>query len=140
MKRTVFGALTALVLALVTNIAFAQSHTMAKADVPFAFTVEPKSMPAGQYSIIEISAGVLQVRNDSNNASLAVIAQHEESLNPQNPRMLFHKYGDRYFLAEVWGGSGNSGMEFPAGKLEQEMRAAYRNTSPHAEEVVVALR
>ena len=140
MKRTVFGALTALVLALVTNVAFAQSHSKAKADVPFAFTVDQKSMPAGQYSIVEISGGVMQVRNDSTNASLAVIAQHEESLKPQNPRMVFHKYGDRYFLAEVWGGSGDSGMEFPVGKAEQEMRAAYKDTSPHAEEVVVALR
>lgn len=138
MKRTMFGALTALVLALVINVAFAQSKC--KADVPFAFAVDQTSMAAGQYSIIEISAGVMQVRNDSTNASAAVIVQHEESLKPQHPRMVFHKYGDRYFLAEVWGGSGDSGMEFPAGKLEQEVRAAYRNTSPHAEEVVVALR
>ena len=143
MKRTVFGALTALVVALVINVAFAQSHSKAKADVPFAFAVEQNSMAAGHYSIIELSERTLEIRNDDTNTAVAVIAQREESIKAQNPRLVFHKYGDRYFLAEVWsasGSAGGSGMEFPTGKAEQETRAAYHNTAPHAEEVVVALR
>lgn len=143
MKRTMFGALTALVLALIVNVAFAQSHTKAKADVPFTFAVEQNAMAAGHYSIIEVSERALEIRNNDTNTAVAVIVQREESIKPQNPRLVFHKYGDRYFLAEIWcasGSAGSSGMELPAGKLEQEMRAAYRNTSPHAEEIVVALR
>ena len=143
MKRNMFWGLTALVLALVINVAFAQSKTQAKADVPFAFTVEQSSMAAGHYSIIEVSERTLQIRNDDTNTSVAVIALREESIKPQSPRLVFHKYGDRYFLAEAWSGSGSaggSGMEFPSGKLEQEMRAANSNSSPHADEVVVALR
>lgn len=143
MKRNMFMGLTALVLALVINVAFAQSKTKATADVPFAFTVEQSSMAAGHYSIIELSERTLQIRNDDTKTSVAVIALHEESIKQQNPRLVFHKIGDRYFLAEAWtgaGSAGGSGMEFPSSKLEREMRAAYSNTSPHAEEVVVALR
>ena len=143
MKRNMFVGLTALVLALVINVAFAQSKTKATADVPFAFTVEQNSMAAGHYSIVEISERTLQIRNDDTNASVAVLTLREESIKPQSPRLVFHKIGDRYFLAEAWTGSGSaggSGMEFPASKLEKEMRADNRTTSPHAEEVVVALR
>ena len=143
MKRNMFVGLTALVLALVINVAFAQSNTKSKADIPFAFAVDQNSMPAGHYSIIELSERTLQIRNDDTNTSVAVIALREESIKQQNPRLVFHQYGDRYFLAEAWtgaGSAGGSGMEFPSGKMEQEMRAANRNSSPHADEVVVALR
>jgi hypothetical protein len=142
MKRNLYVALTALVLALAINVAFAQSHTKAKADVPFAFAVEQNSMAAGHYSIIEVSERTLEIRNDDTNTAVTLIALHEESIKPQNARLVFHKYGDRYFLAEVWcssGSAGSSGMEFPSGKLEQEMRAANLNSGGPSE-VVVALR
>jgi hypothetical protein len=137
MKRTTLVALTTLVLALVVNVAFAQSKR--KANVPFAFAVDQSSMEAGQYSITEVSDRVLQIRNDTTNATVTVIALHEESLKPQNARLVFHKYGDRYILAEVWGSTGDSGIEIPAGKLEQELRAESPSAGGPAE-VVVALR
>jgi hypothetical protein len=137
MKRTTLTALTALVLALAVNVAFAQSKK--QANVPFAFTVDQTSMAAGQYSITEVNDRVLQIRNDATKATVTIIALREESLKPQNPRLVFHKYGDRYVLAEVWGSSSESGMEIPAGKLEQEMRTASASAGGPAE-VVVALR
>ena len=139
MKRNMFWGLTALVLALVVNVAFAESKS--KANVPFAFSVEQNSMAAGEYSIT-ITDRVMTLRNDSTNATVAVIAQHEESAKPQSTRLVFHKYGDSYFLAEVWsatGQAGASGIELPASKAEQETRAAYKDAGG-ATEVVVAMR
>ncbi len=137
MKRTTLLALTAFVAALAVNIALAQSQR--KANVPFAFSVDQSSMEAGRYSITEVSDRVLQIRNDATNATITVIALHEESQKPQNPRLVFHKYGDRYVLAEVWGSTSASGIEIPAGKNEQELRAESPSAGGPAE-VVVALR
>jgi hypothetical protein len=137
MKRTTLLALTAFVVALAVNLALAQSQRTA--NVPFAFTVDQTPMGAGQYSITEVSDRVLQIRNDSTNASITIIALHEEGVKPQNPRLVFHKYGDRYVLAEVWGSTSASGMELPAGKVEQELRAESPSAGGPAE-VVVALR
>lgn len=137
MKRTTLLALTAFVAALAVNIALAQSQR--KANVPFAFAVDQSSMEAGQYTITEVSDRVLQIRNDATHATVTIIGLHEESVKPQNPRLVFRKYGDRYVLAEVWGSTTASGMEISSGKLEQEQRAE----SPSAggsSEVVVALR
>jgi hypothetical protein len=139
MKRNLYVSLTALVLALTVNVAFAQSKS--KANVPFAFSVEQESMQAGQYSII-VADHVLQIRNDSTNETVAILAQREESAKPQNTRLVFHKYGDHYFLAEVWmatGQAGASGMELPTGKAEQETRAAYKDASA-PQEVIIAMR
>jgi len=96
-------------------------------------------LPTGTYTIIVANGNEIQIRNDQTNATVVMIAQQEDSVKPQNPRMIFHKYGDKYFLVEAWCGSG-TGIENPASKLEQEMRAASSNTSGGEEDVVVALR
>lgn len=141
MKRNMFLSLTALVLALAVNAAFAQSNGKIKADVPFAFSVEQNSMEAGQYSITATDH-VLLIRNDSTNKSVMLMAQTEESAKPQGTRLVFHKYGNSYFLAEIWhatGQAGASGIQLPASKAEQETRAAYRDASA-PQEVIVAMR
>jgi len=136
MKRKALWGLTALVLALAVNT-FAQSKSTA--DVPFAFAVDQTWMSAGHYTITQVSDRVLQVRNDETKATVSIIAQHEELLKANNPQMVFHKYGDRYILAEVWNAKGGQGLELPASKMENEMRAASKNAGG-ATEVVVALR
>jgi hypothetical protein len=136
MKRNLFWGLTALVLALTVNVASAQSKSAA-ADVPFAFTINESSMAAGHYTITEVSDRVLQLRNDDTNKTVSVIAQHEESVKEQKIQLVFHKYGDRYTLAEVWDGA--SGSQLPSSKLEQERRAASKNAGGSSE-VVVTLR
>jgi hypothetical protein len=97
-------------------------------------------MPAGQYTIAELSDRILQISNDETGATVSIVTLREESVNQQTPRLVFHRYGDQYVLAEAWGSWKDSGMELPTSKLEKEIRAAYHNTSPHGEEVVVALR
>jgi|SRR3974390_500505 len=139
MKRKMFWGLTALVLALVVNVAFAQSKS--KANVPFAFTAEDKSMKAGEYTIT-MTDHVMQLRNESTNQTVAILAEREESAKPQNTRLVFHKYADHYYLAEVWtstGQAGASGLELPASKAEQETRAAFKDAGGPTE-VIVALR
>jgi len=56
--------------------------------------------------------------------------------------LVFHKYADHYYLAEVWtstGQAGASGLELPASKAEQETRAAFKDAGGPTE-VIVALR
>ena len=141
MKRKMFLSLTALVLALAVNVALAQSSSMTKANVPFAFSIEQNSMEAGQYSVT-VTDHLLRIRNDSTNKSVTLMAQSEESAKPQATRLVFHKYGNSYYLAEVWratGQAGASGIELPASKAEQETSAAYKDAGG-ATEVIVAMR
>ena len=141
MKRKMYLSLTALVLALAVNAAFAQSSSVTKANVPFAFSIAQNSMEAGQYSIT-VTDHVLRIRNDSTNKSMTHMAQSEESAKPQDTRLVFHKYGDHYYLAEVWnatGQAGASGIELPASKAEQETQASYKDANA-PEQVVIAMR
>lgn len=54
MKRNLFWGLTALALALVINVPFANAQS-AKANVPFDFAISGKTMPAGTYTVSEIA-------------------------------------------------------------------------------------
>ena len=138
MKRNTLLALTALVLALVINTPFAYAQS-ARANVPFDFAVAGKWMPAGTYTVSEISDCEIRVANTRSSAAVLVLTQREERLEHQSARLVFHKYGDKYFLAEAWSGAGNSGMEFPASKEEQEIRTETASAGGPAE-VIVALR
>ena len=136
MKRTCFGALTLLVLALVVSTGFAQSQE--RADVPFAFLVGDHALPAGSYTLVEVSDRVMRIRNDATNECVMVLVQNEDSMKPKAPRLVFHKNGDRYFLAEAWTATGAE-VEFRAGSLERETRTAAAQT-PGVTDVVIAMR
>jgi len=49
-------------------------------------------------------------------------------------KLIFHRYGDRYFLAQVWIAGNVRGREFPTSKHESEMAMDY----PTQDVVVVA--
>ena len=137
MKRTLFGGLTLLVVALVATIGFAQSRD--RADVPFAFSVGDKVLAQGSYTLSEVSDHVIQIRNNATNACVTIVAQRKESKKAQAARLVFREYGDSYFLAEAWTGAGGDGIEFPARNQEKETRTASARTGG-VTDVVIALR
>lgn len=78
-----------------------------KAKIDFAFTVEGKALPAGQYEFLKDAEEptVFQVRGAGNNFALATIITRlsgEMHAVPQVPHLVFDMVGDTYALAEVW--------------------------------------
>lgn len=105
-----------------------------KADVPFAFQVGKASLPAGTYVVSSASDHAIRIQ--SRDAGAAVLSTYtgEEKLRAENPKMVFHKYDNTYFLVEIWNGD-KSGMKIPESKREKELRASYQG--PASEELVV---
>ena len=91
------------------------------AHVPFGFEVQGKSMPAGDYvvSLLNTNSVILKCQEHSVIVSSnALLANGREGKGA----LVFHRYGDQYFLAEFWGGS-NNGREFRPTRLEREVAA-----------------
>lgn len=89
---------------LMTAAASAQSVHM-KVSVPFNFIAVGATLPAGDYDIQSIGAEekVLVIRNLNSSAAILVISNSRESVNASsNTKLIFHRYGDRYFLSELW--------------------------------------
>ena len=61
--------------------------------------------------------------------SKQVVGNAETERNAGNPRLVFHRYGSKYFLAEIWAGGGQ-GMVLPKTRQEQEYLASAQNAEP----------
>jgi hypothetical protein len=130
--------LATLVLTLAAaGAVYAQSPTMT-ANVPFNFVISGQTMPAGKYTINDLgSAHTVAIRQADAKAAAVAITSNVEQPGPGGPTpMVFHRYGNRYFLSQVWV-AGSYRCTFAPSRIERELSA--RRNDP-GESVVVALR
>ena len=135
MKNQLF-ALIGLGLLLATASAYAQTG-LVKANVPFNFIVNKAEIPAGSYSIQNISTNgqAMVIQSADRNLVQVILPNSCQSSKPQEKtKLVFHRYGDRYFLAQVWVAGMDRGSEFKSSEREAEMAMDY----PVQDVVVVA--
>lgn len=82
--------------------ALAQGKKSLIVNVPFSFSVEKQAMPAGTYWIF-VEDGWLKIQS-RNSKTAAVALTHALSGKPLEGfgHVVFNRYGDRYFLCQVW--------------------------------------
>ena len=143
MKRDVYGALTMLAVALMISVPMSQAQKSITANVPFAFSINQGSMSAGEYEISSARDKVLVVRNlDTKEARLLIASMNVEASQasaPPHAKLVFRKYDDQYFLAQIWDGESRTGMALPESKREKELQTA-SNFDHQPELVVIAMK
>jgi len=111
-----------------------------RGQVPFSFTVRGRTLPPGLYDAsTDMPQGVLSIRGGGGFALAMAIGI--ESGDVTEPRLVFHKYGDEYYLQEVWLGGGY-GRELLRNRPRGEpiKKAENGATAETFERVVIALR
>jgi hypothetical protein len=90
-------------------------------NIPFSFIVGNHQLPAGRYRVTSAAHGFLRMfdTQDAHN-QLSMPVNSVQSPVPQTAKLVFHRYGNAYFLAEVWNDNGNIGRQLPksTGELE----------------------
>jgi hypothetical protein len=125
MKRIVHQTTLSLGVFLLLGVAtvYAQdplSSTL-RLKVPFEFHVETAVLPAGQYLIRQYSSAVLQIQNrETANAVFAMALPAANGPAKDYSRLLFKRYGDQYFLSEVWESGQSQGRQLNKSLAEQE--------------------
>src|SRR5215469_14814976 len=121
MKRLTSTIIGMLGLVLVAAGAHAQSLKV-KADIPFNFVVDKAALPAGSYSIDALSGSTgLVIRSNDSNESRVVLSNHAESFKASSDTHLtFHRYGDQYFLAQIWVEGEHAGRQLKVTGRERE--------------------
>ncbi len=127
MKKQIIRGFTMLTLlvavALVTAVVSAngQARTV-RANVPFDFIVGDQTLPAGEYSIRAMTASgdALSISN-RDDAVVRLSNTIESRKAPEQSKLVFHRYGERYFLAEVWSGGENTGRQLLKSKQEKNI-------------------
>lgn len=124
MKRQIVSLLGVFGLLLVAACASAQSVNV-KANVPFDFAVDKTTLSAGEYTIQSISTSdgrVLVIRGEDAANNMLASPNSAETLNPSpNSRLVFHKYGNQYFLSQIWVEGERTGRQFRISHREAEM-------------------
>ncbi len=136
MKNLVNAMLTVGIALTAVVTANAQSKAI-KADVPFNFYVGPTVMPQGAYRVDDLNNGaVVSIRSLDNDVAKAITAMNViGKSNEEAPRMVFYRYGNTYFLRQVWTGGSPNGQAIGSSKREKELA----RTSPAPTLAVIRL-
>ena len=126
MKKQILKGITMITLvvgiAFVSAVVSANGQSRTKATVPFDFIVGSESMPAGQYTVRSSNAQGDVLRITSTDLTKDIVRLSNALYGQSDkPKLVFHRYGDRYFLAEIW--DGDQGRMLVKSKQE---RAAQR--------------
>ena len=116
--RTLIVVAGLLLAAVATNAQTTNTIT----DVPFEFTVGTTTLPRDSYQVTRITgqSGAFIIRGARR--GVVVVSQPEgPSATDNSPRLVFHRYNDRYFLREVRL-PGSNGFRLP--KTSAEVDAA----------------
>jgi hypothetical protein len=119
-------AATLLMLTLLAMPGFvnAEGRQVIKAQVPFDFIVNGSVLPAGECAIEAQGNGQTHLMVSSGSHSVYVLPNAtESSAVSTETKLVFHRYGDRYFLSSISREGNNRGYALPTGKAEKEMRA-----------------
>ncbi len=135
MNRKMFGALLLMAVALVVNVS---AQNKARADVPFDFVVGDKVLPAATYDISEVAAHAMLIRDFKNGNGTMIQFQPAGGKQVMHAKLVFHKYGERYFLYRAWSIDGQ-GIQVRESKLEGE-QALVGNETSAPQEVVISRR
>lgn len=159
MKKELLRGLTMLMvivaLAFATAVASSASAQLSDrvvANIPFEFSVGYKVMPAGEYSVRTLSTtgNALMIQSaDGKTSALRLSDATERVKGNTHARLVFHRYGERYFLAEVWNGIDQTGRQLLKSQEESAIERELASNSVNSDtpkntyetiEVVASLR
>jgi hypothetical protein len=99
-----------------------------KAKVPFSFIVNRATLPAGEYWLnsLDDQGTALAIRNtDSKTTNLVLSNACVSTRGANKTKLVFHRYGNRYFLSQIWMAGNDRGREILPGTREKEMARDY---------------
>lgn len=138
--RSIF-VVASLVVGCVSLPAHAQGEAHAlTVNVPFGFEIGSKYLAPGRYTISRPLADIIEVRGHSG-AALLVTHSGESKKATSDSKVVFDKYGDQYFLRQIWfNPQDNTYMECAESKAEkQAKRSELASVTKKASNVEVAV-
>ena len=106
MKYTTLKTLVMLCLLVILTVASvsAQSNGHIRVNIPFDFAAGKAQLKAGEYIVRPSSEGILVLRRINDKTDTFVFTPNTVQRPESNlsRKLVFHRYGNEYFLAEAW--------------------------------------
>ena len=135
--RMLFTA--ALLLGSVSIYAQAENVPFLKVSIPFDFTVDNQTLPAGDYTISDWAIHprtVIWLQSSDGKHVAAVFTHSSYAAGPSvRTKLIFQHVGSEYFLSQIWMLGETTGRELPRNERAKELA---RNGSSSAVATIVA--
>ena len=123
MKRSLLAIALSLPL-LFSAVVHAQT-TQLKMTVPFDFIAGDAALPAGDYDVHSIDArggNALSIHNVTSKAGTLFLSNLCQSAKTSDSnKLVFYRYGQKYFLAEVWTVNTHTGRQMLLNQRQTEL-------------------
>lgn len=127
MKKRVLNAflLLGLLISLPAIPVDAQSNILVgRVEIPFDFTVRDKTLPAGTYRVWRLyqDKSALLLRNDDGDEAVEFLTiPTRASKISETGKLVFHRYGESYFLHQIWEPGVRDGRQLPKSRRERSV-------------------
>jgi hypothetical protein len=125
MNRSICVLLSIFALLAVVAVPASAQSIRIKSNIPFEFVYGDMTMPAGEYDLrFNDVNGTVSVQNWDQQVFASRLAVTAKPRNPQSDgkaRLVFNRYGNQYFLSQIWDGQGIQGREFTQSRTEREI-------------------
>ena len=116
--------------------------TKIRASIPFDFTVKGKTLPAGEYEVSRVMdepiALLLRNVHDKHDEVVVETEPVIGRMTPKRDELIFNRYGESYFLSEVFTAGEQTGEELYPTHRERELRSEMARNQAGPETVTVA--
>jgi hypothetical protein len=137
MKKQVLKifSMLSLFVTLAAASVYAQSDMSLKVNIPFEFSVGNEVLPAGEYTVRHVAQSALVIRRaDCSVAKVFSTMGTIASKTPNESSLVFHRYGDEYFLSTIWTAGNDTGHELSKSRAEREIIRASNKLAKSATE------
>ncbi len=124
MKKRAFVIASVLALSIMAAAQVALAQDSMVVNIPFAFVAGNAALPAGEYLVQspERGSAVILVNRMIPDASVALVTMPTSARDPQSAsKLVFTRYGDRYFLSKIWKEGYSQGKQLSKSPREKEL-------------------
>lgn len=130
-RLTMLSLISMFTLCAAVASANAQLSYPVRAKIPFDFSMGDKKLQAGEYRFSRVSADgkIMLVSSVDVNTSVFQSTIGTEVLAAKNEsKLVFHRYGDQYFLEQIWTAGERGGTEVLESRSERTIRQQLART------------
>ncbi len=111
------------------------------AKIPFQFSTGKATLPAAEYLVKCLDPNRHQLVFQSTDGKAAAIVPMilVSGRSQEDARLVFHRYGRRYFLVQAWAG-GSNGLELPTTSAEKSATREFAGLKPRLETIALVVR
>lgn len=123
-KKLLFGIIfTAFTVVSINSAVFARDTESLTIEIPFDFYVRNEKLSAGAYEVQKNTENVFVLRSVETGKKIILSAQISAGANnAADEKVVFNKYGDRYFLRQLYVNRLSTGRDLGESKTEKKIR------------------